>query len=165
MSYDLAIYTSICLELRYYFRKTRPTFFPGRRRHGDDEDADVATSSRARFSLLSQSHTRGKSAVGIAKRRALHASRCQPGAARRGAAQTRRATHAYMHITLYHDAAVGVCRGVRYVRRWFDIRYTFTIAQAIDRPPCTGIARCLVQSEFFVVAGFAHALVHTLASR
>lgn len=45
----------------------------------------------------------------------------------------------------------------------FDIRYTFTIAQAID----TSLHRyrCLVQSEFFVSTGSAHALVHTLASR
>lgn len=42
------------------------------------------------------------------------------------------------------------CRGVRYVcAARFDIRYTFTIAQAID----TSLHRyrCLVQSEFFVL--------------
>lgn len=49
-----------------------------------------------------------------------------------------RCTERTRHACTYD--AVGVCRGVRYVRRWFDIRYTFTIAQAIDRPPCTGIA-------------------------
>jgi len=69
---------------------------------------------------------------------ALPASESDP--AKRAAREklSTRYTERARHACTYD--AVGVCRGVRYVRRWFDIRYTFTIAQAIDRPPCTGIA-------------------------
>jgi len=89
--------------------------------------SDAGDAGSARFSLPAcdirpSSWTRG---------RELHATLSTASRSRSRSAAPRRSARTR------HDA---VCRGVRYVHRWFDIRYTFTIAQAIDRPACADIA-------------------------